>query len=642
MRYVLMTATLVTMAAGLQWPHHPMDSIHPIGNAWGNYQNYGSPYLHNGQDIMTASLAPAVAIKAGYVKKVWYGGSPMYNGVTVADSAGAAFCEGFMYYHIDDATIRVSEGDTIQVGDTLGLIAHWSVAGFHHNHFSANRNSGTIWPAYGAFYKNPLIWFVPDDDSTTPVFFDAVTNRRFAVCANNTSSYQDKDSVYGTVDLICRLEDHINHPTWKVIVYKLMYTITDTAGSVVVPLTRGFEFSDSLESYTRVQSRVVFKQDATCPTYCNYDSLNRRYYYIFTNTDGDSLIEATDSLPGWNTTQVADGYYWVKVFASDEHGNTAVDSMRVRVQNNPTGRHDVGVVAITSPAAMVDSGAAVAPACSVYNYGTYSETYSVRMRIGTGYDSTVTVASHAPGSRRAVVFPNWMASPGGLQAVSCSTELAGDEVPANDVDTSSTMVAVHDVGSIAIVAPSGSVDSGVVVTPRAVVRNYGNVGETFLTWLRIGSLYADSQRVSLAVGTSDTVDFADWTAHPVGTLTTRCTTALAGDVDPSNDLVIDSIIVRPEVGIAETPVPTAFAFAGVSPNPAVSVARAMFDLPHAGLVELELYDASGRFETKVLSGRLAVGSYRVRIDAGRLATGVYWLKLRAGDFVATRKLVVQR
>jgi hypothetical protein len=456
-KHLITFGFLVAVGLALPWPTLPQDSVHHIGNAWGCYQNYGSAYCHNGQDIMVPALSPAVAIKPGYVKAVWLGGSPMYNGVTVADSAGAAFCSGYMFYHIDNSTIVVQEGDTIAVGDTLGLIATWSVAGFHHNHFSANHNSGVIWADYGAFYHNPLLDLDPDYDSIAPNFIDAYSGQRFAVCVNNTSTYQTKDSVFGTVDLICRLDERINHRLWKVSIYRMDYSVRDTFGNYVVPLTRSVEMSDSIDGYAQWQSRAVYKQDGTCPTRCNYDSLARQFFYIFTNTDGDSFIEASDSVAGWSTTLVADGDYWVKVIARDEYGNTAIDSMMVKVKNHPASRHDVGVVAISSPPAAVESGTVVTPACTVYNYGSASENYDVRMAIGPDYDTVVGVTGHAPGAKLAVVFPNWTVSyPLGFYAVTCSTKLAGDTFKLNDRRTDSVEVSPpSDIGDAA--QPGGSV-----------------------------------------------------------------------------------------------------------------------------------------------------------------------------------------
>ena len=455
MKHLVAIAALLAVGFALPWPHVPQDSAHPIGNAWGNYQNYGSsPYCHNGQDIMVPALAPAVAIKPGYVKAIWLGGSSMYNGVTVADSAGAAFCSGYMYYHIDDTTIQVQVGDTVAVGDTLGLIATWSVADFHHNHFSANRNSGTTWSDYGAFYRNPLLDLSPDDDSIVPSFSDADSGQRFAICRNNRSDYQSKDSVYGTVDLICRLDDRINHRLWRVCIYRIDYSIRDTFGNYVVPPTRSVEMSDSIDGYARPQSRVVYKQDSTCRTRCNYDSLARQYFYIFTNTDGDSLIEPSDSLAGWNTLLSTDGDYWVKVVARDEYGNTAADSMMVKVRNDTTSRHDVGVASIASPTAAVESGTVVAPACTLYNFGNRSESYNARMAIGPDYDTVVAVTAHAAGTKLAVVFPNWTVSyPPGFYTVACSTQLGTDTLTAND--------RLQD--SVQVVPPPGVGDAALTV-----------------------------------------------------------------------------------------------------------------------------------------------------------------------------------
>jgi len=332
-KFILLLGCIGVLFAQLPWPHPPQNQEHPIGNAWGNYQDYGSgPYLHNGQDILTTPLLPVTAIKNGYVKRIWQSGQ-LYTGISVADSAGAALCYGYMYYHVDPATILVAAGDTVYTGDTIAQVVTWPVYNFHHNHFSKNRNSGTIWSSYGVFIRNPLTEFTPDYDSTAPVFTNAVTGQIFAICTNNTSVYLDPDSIYGDVDFICRVGDRINHPSWWCIVYKIIYSIYDTSGTYVVSPTIGFQFSDSLESYVSGQERTVFKDDATCNTTCDYINSSRRYYYIFTNTNGDSAIMSTDSLQSWQTTSVPNGPYWVKAVASDEYGNSVAESMLVHVRN---------------------------------------------------------------------------------------------------------------------------------------------------------------------------------------------------------------------------------------------------------------------------------------------------------------------
>ncbi|MCX7995576.1 MAG: T9SS type A sorting domain-containing protein [candidate division WOR-3 bacterium] len=332
MKYFIILSLVTLSFSQRPWPHPPQNQIHPIGNSWGLYQDYGTgPYVHNGIDIMTQALWPTTAIKYGFVKAIWNSGT-LYRGISVGDSASAALCMGYMYYHMDQ--IQVQVGDTVYVGDTIARVVTWTVANFHHNHFSKNRNSGIQWSSYGGFIKNPLTELTPDYDSTFPVFSNAVSGYRFAVCRNNTSTYLNPDSIYGTVDFICRVEDKINHRLWWCGPYKLVYSIRDTLFNYVVPPTISFQFSESLDFYSSPQVRTIYKDDATCNSNCNYDSLNRRLYFIFTNTDGDTIIEATDSLQGWNTLSVPDGYYWVKVIASDEYGNSRADSMRVRVKNN--------------------------------------------------------------------------------------------------------------------------------------------------------------------------------------------------------------------------------------------------------------------------------------------------------------------
>jgi hypothetical protein len=102
-------------------------------------------------------------------------------------------------------------------------------------------------------------------------------------------------------------------------------------------------------------------------------------------------------------------------------------------------RHDVGCTRIIAPAGSVDSGQSVTPACSLYNYGNQAETYAVRMKVGA-YDQVATVTGHAPGTAVHVTFPNWTASPVGTLAVSCSTELGGDRVAANNKATGTVTV----------------------------------------------------------------------------------------------------------------------------------------------------------------------------------------------------------
>jgi len=91
------------------------------------------------------------------------------------------------------------------------------------------------------------------------------------------------------------------------------------------------------------------------------------------------------------------------------------------------------VTRIVAPAVAVESGAVVVPACTLYNYGHFTESYWVRMRIGTLYDTTASVTGHAAGTKLGLEFPQWVANCSlGFYPVVCSTRLSGDMTPQND------------------------------------------------------------------------------------------------------------------------------------------------------------------------------------------------------------------
>ncbi|MEO0131918.1 MAG: hypothetical protein ABIK73_03125 [candidate division WOR-3 bacterium] len=79
---------------------------------------------------------------------------------------------------------------------------------------------------------------------------------------------------------------------------------------------------------------MVYKEDNVCRSRGDYNY--RDYYFIVTNTDGDSIIELTDASFAWRTSEFPNGEYWIKVYATDASNNTTVCSMLVTV-NNPQG-----------------------------------------------------------------------------------------------------------------------------------------------------------------------------------------------------------------------------------------------------------------------------------------------------------------
>jgi hypothetical protein len=219
-------------------------------------------------------------------------------------------------------------------------------------------------------------------------------------------------------------------------------------------------------------------------------------------------------------------------------------------------RHDVGATAILAPVGTLDSGTVVTPRSVVHNFGTRNETFPVTFRIGEVYDQTVSGIYLTPGQTDTVAFPDWIARPVGDYVTMTFTDLAGDENRSNDTVFGADAVHVlyperHDVGAQSILAPLGTLDSGTVATPRAVVHNYGTRDESFPAVFRIGSVYDQTVAgIVLSPGQTDTVDFPDWVAQPIGTYAVLCFSDLSGDQDRSNDTArgaggIDSVRVVP-------------------------------------------------------------------------------------------------
>jgi hypothetical protein len=309
--------------------------------------------------------------------------------------------------------------------------------------------------------------------------------------------------------------------------------------------------------------------------------------------------------------------------------------------------HDVACLSLTVPPDTVDSGTTVAPACSVYNYGTVPETYLVRMRIGSFYSDSATVTNHPAGAALQVGFPDWTVTEiGGPFAVVCSTSLATDMDYANDEQTDSVLVTqpVRDVAVLQILAPVDTVDTAAVVAPASLVRNLGEVQETFAVRFLIGSFYSAETVMTLSASATDTVRFRDWTAAEVGTHAVKCSTMLAGDQNAGNDYAQDSVTVLGSGIDASTKVPVRFALAGGLPSPFGRSTIIRFAIPRPTHVALNIYSAGGALVKVLYNSSSVPARYSVAWEGrdwrGRsVAPGVYYCRMRAAEFLATRKLV---
>ena len=194
-----------------------------------------------------------------------------------------------------------------------------------------------------------------------------------------------------------------------------------------------------------------------------------------------------------------------------------------------------------------------------------------------------------------------------------------------------------DVGATAILSPPVLVDSGTVVTPLAVVENFGTESQTFPVRFRVGDVYQHDTTASLEPDQVDTVAFAPWTAQPIGRYWVACSTMLAGDQVPVNDAESTLTYVRRVTGIGEGRsgrIRNEFALVA---NPATPVGLVRYSLPLDADATLTVHDITGH----------AVWHQRVRGVTGTarlpvLPSGIYLVRLQSRSLTATERLVLQR
>ncbi len=115
------------------------------------------------------------------------------------------------------------------------------------------------------------------------------------------------------------------------------------------------------------------------------------------------------------------------------------------------------------------------------------------------------------------------------------------------------LYARRDVAVTSILAPAGVRSFGTVDTPRAVVRNNGNTPTRFSARFTVSDGYTSTVSPVLAIGATDTIAFAAWTADSSGMFQTRCTVAVARDTGQSNNTVAGTVGVLPAAPVAQSP-----------------------------------------------------------------------------------------
>jgi DNA-binding beta-propeller fold protein YncE len=320
---------------------------------------------------------------------------------------------------------------------------------------------------------------------------------------------------------------------------------------------------------------------------------------------------------------------------------------------------DVACTRVVGPRLRPDTGAPVSFRTVLVNCGSAEKTCNVKLRVTpTDNPRSQWLASYFEDSTSvflggcgwsAVAFDTWRPTTRGLYAVEAIAAWPGDEVRSNDTARCLLRVGTLciDVSPRRIVAPTGTVDSGTSVIPKSWIVNRGAVAVSCQAQMSIGAQYEDEKPTGvIAPGDSHLVSFASWSASELGVLSVRCSTMLADDSVPQNDLLRGTVTVQRTGGVEETvAIPATFFIAEWTPNPVRSAARLSYGLSRAAEVRLSIYSVDGRQTRVLVDGARPAGYYWAywdsRDDAGRICVpGVYFCRAEVGPLQKSHKLTV--
>jgi len=86
--------------------------------------------------------------------------------------------------------------------------------------------------------------------------------------------------------------------------------------------------------------------------------------------------------------------------------------------------------------------------------------------------------------------------------------------------------------------------------------------------------------------------------------------------------------------------PKTYGISDAYPNPFNPVTSFTYSLPEDGLVQVAIYDISGRMVSELVNGYQTAGNYPVVWDAQELSSGVYIVNMIAGEFTTVQKIML--
>ena len=229
---------------------------------------------------------------------------------------------------------------------------------------------------------------------------------------------------------------------------------------------------------------------------------------------------------------------------ADSSNDAAQDSVTVNV-------HDIAAVSIVAPRNSIPIESII-PQARIHNGGTLRDSLTVTFEIlEDSFVSLLELPDGIPVGHDTIVdFDIYYAGIPGSYTTMCSTWSRKDQFTPNNIVGGRFSVAMNDVGVEQVLAPLGSFDTSVVLTPSAEFHNWGIQPSTFHAYCLLltdlgETVYTDSTTVTnLQIGADTTLTFAAWAKpHAEGSYAVRCSTWLSGDANTSNDTLAGAFAI---------------------------------------------------------------------------------------------------
>lgn len=349
---------------------------------------------------------------------------------------------------------------------------------------------------------------------------------------------------------------------------------------------------------------------------------------------------------------------WIAVsdssWATITDGSAGTDSGWVRVgyTANSTNAPRIATITITAPGASgspkqvsITQAAgepvlSVTPADSSVNPGAGTATFYVT-NAGTGSmdwtatadSSWATIVSGSAGTNDGTITVAYSSNPMNAQRVATFT------VTASGVSKGPLSVSITQAAGQPVLAVTPS-DSALGAAAGTATFAVSNIGTGTLAW----TASSDSAWATITGGSSGTNAGIITVSYAANTgAAQRSATITVTETGGSSKKV--TITQAPgmvsDVEILAG-VPDRFVLAQNYPNPFNPTTTIRFGLPVAGQVKLEIFNILGQKVASLAEGMMDAGFHTVSFDGSSLSSGIYLYRIQAENFVAVKRLVLQK